>query len=74
MAQFGLSPNQLKLCSASMAKSDNNWTLVCGTEMLQQGWLGEGLLVCMSSKLLFFLIVPLFIRKPQIKIGRVTAN
>lgn len=42
MAQFGLSPNQLKLPSASMAKSDNNRTLVCGAEMLRQGWLDEG--------------------------------
>lgn len=64
MAWFGLSPNQLKLCSASMAKSDNNRTLVCGAEMLRQGRLGTGVprvdaCVCMFSRL--FLLVVLFI-------------
>ena len=41
MARFGLSPNQLKLCSASMAKSDNNQMLVCGAEMLAAGAAGS---------------------------------
>ncbi len=74
MAQFGLSPNQLKLCSASMAKSDNNQMLVCRAEMLQQGRLGEGVcmhVLCMSSRLLRLLSSGIFVSKPEIRKYRV---
>lgn len=67
VARFGLSSNQLKLCSASMEKSDNNGTLVCGTEMLQQRQMGEGMLVCICPAD-FSASSPVFVRKLEIKI------
>lgn len=41
MAQFGLSSNQLKLCSASMAESDNNCMLVGVAEMQRRQLAGR---------------------------------
>lgn len=41
MAQFGLSSNQLKLCSASMAESDNNCMLVGVAEMQRRQLAGQ---------------------------------
>lgn len=74
MARFGLSPNQLKLCSASMAKSDNNQMLVCGAEMLRQGRPGEGVCVhvCVYVQQTFLLVAVLFVRKSEIRKDRVS--
>lgn len=50
-----------------MEKSDNNGTLVCGTEMLQQRQMGEGMLVCICPAD-FSASSPVFVRKLEIKI------
>ena len=56
-----------------MAKSDNNRTLVCGAKMLQQGvWVKACASMFVSVQQTFLLVVPLFVRKLEIRRDRVS--